>query len=333
MNNKQNYIDKITGWSIERNGEDYLSIERELRFLEDYLYYDFEPALNSQIRFNDRLNLWLDNVKEETFQKLLLKLVPKIFYIGREEFNCLYKTVFSSNIKNWLVECVVSNFETEDYNLLLSNAINETWFCPITDSFRINQFYHLNNISSKHTFRPDWRSLKKFGDLEKISNYIRSSNVKYIVLLEDFVGSGTQSESVIKFANQIVDILGEEDISIKLLICPLIICPIGIDKLSKLCHHNENIDLSSVIQISENELINEERIPEQPELIPTIQMIKTVFPIVIGTSTKMRSIGMYGYKDTGSLVVMYTNTPNNSLPIIYAESNTWFPLFKRHFRD
>ena len=37
----------------------------------------------------------------------------------------------------------------------------------------------------------------------------------------------------------------------------------------------------------------------------------------------------HGYKGTGGVVVMYSNCPNNSLPIIHDETKKWRSLFPR----
>jgi hypothetical protein len=42
--------------------------------------------------------------------------------------------------------------------------------------------------------------------------------------------------------------------------------------------------------------------------------------------------GAFGFRDTGSLVVMFSNTPANTLPVIQHESATWTPLFPRTAR-
>ncbi|WP_285009496.1 phosphoribosyltransferase-like protein [Pedobacter faecalis] len=36
-----------------------------------------------------------------------------------------------------------------------------------------------------------------------------------------------------------------------------------------------------------------------------------------------------GYKQTGGLVVLNTNVPDNTLPLVHHQSPTWKPLFKR----
>jgi len=37
----------------------------------------------------------------------------------------------------------------------------------------------------------------------------------------------------------------------------------------------------------------------------------------------------FGFKGTGALVVMYSNCPNNSLPVLHNESEEWSALFPR----
>jgi hypothetical protein len=40
----------------------------------------------------------------------------------------------------------------------------------------------------------------------------------------------------------------------------------------------------------------------------------------------------FGCFDTGAVVVLYSNTPANTLPLIQHQSNTWVPLFPRSAR-
>ena len=42
--------------------------------------------------------------------------------------------------------------------------------------------------------------------------------------------------------------------------------------------------------------------------------------------------GPFGWRRTGGLIVLHTNTPNNTIPLIHNNSRTWKPLFKRHKR-
>ncbi|WP_162427871.1 phosphoribosyltransferase-like protein [Pontibacter pudoricolor] len=338
MNIKEQYRNKITQWSAEDEGRHFLEIDQKIRFLADQLYLDYEPTFGPFPDFISRLASWVFNVDDEEDQKLLLTLVPKIFYVGREEFNCLHRTAFNSHIVPWLVENGDRKFEDILYESDLENAISQTWFCPVTDSFRINQFYHLNQISSKHTFRPDWRSLTKFGDSQKIIEYIRINNVKNLVLLEDFVGSGGQASSPIKFACQLLeDVKSKIGWEVRILFLPMIICPKGFDHINNtvVWQYNELLSFKPIIRIGETDVINDDSIKLNHQLNPYAELMKRQFAKVLGSSTsgEHKKLSEFGYKNTGGTVVMFTNTPNNSLPVIFVESDTWSPLFKRHSRD
>jgi hypothetical protein len=319
--------EKILKWSENDENSKYIILNHLLEYLGENLYFDYEPSSGPYHDFTSRLNSWLENVVNEEDQKLLFELAERIFYVGREEFKSLNRTAFNSVAKRWLVDKLGVEFENIDFDKLLAEAINSTWFCPITDSFRINQFYHVNQITSQHTFRPDWRSLKKFGSEEKIKNYISVSNVKYIVLLEDFVGTGTQALPSLKFASSL-------STHIKVLFIPLILCPSGYSYINGEMQEYENFALKPVILLKETDLINRNTVTEL-KLEVLSELIERVFDKVKGNPEikKIKAIGPYGYKSTGGLTIMYGNAPNNSLPLILVESNTWAPLFKRHSRD
>jgi hypothetical protein len=334
MPSKKLYRSQLLNWSAGLDGETYLAIDRSISFLSDYLYHDYEPAYELREDFYSRLTKWIFNAEDDDKQKLLLKLVPEIFYIGQDEFNSLYKTAYHSNIHDWLMEQSSVNFETEDYENNLHIALSNTWFCPVTDSFRINQFYHLNSIKCKTTFRPDWRSLKQFGDESKIIDYILQQGIKYIVLLEDFVGSGKQSRPTLEFALNLVRNPRLDD-SVSILFVPLLICPAGLKKVASIFQDRARATISPVICVKPSDLINEKEANRDLQVLAWIELVKSTFSQVKGSlvNKEIAKLKEFGFDNTGSLIVMYTNTPNNSLPLIFVESDSWSPLFKRHTRD
>ena len=109
-----------------------------------------------------------------------------------------------------------------------------TWFCPITDSMDINEFYKANHITGK-ALRPS------FATIEKILAHDPNSNIQFwvsymncpdgnptqplnrIVLLEDIVGSGSQCLPAVRTA--------VEKFCKPVLFVPLILCPNGAEVL------------------------------------------------------------------------------------------------------
>lgn len=93
---------------------------------------------------------------------------------------------------------------------------------------------------------------------------------------------------------------------------------------------------SPVLEIKEKELLNEKFNLNNSEFSKEwVSLIKETIMQVKGPSPSQEAniLKPFGFKNTGSIIVMYTNTPNNSLPLIFVESESWFPLFKRHSRD
>ncbi len=304
-------------------------INRKIIYLSEKLFFDYEPHVGTKREFFARLGSWLDNMQDEEKQKLLFELVPKIFYIGREEMNLLYREAYITNYARWLIDTTQFDFISFGDSEVLNNLVADTWFYPLTDSLRINQFYHVNDIPGKHNYRPDWKSLVQFGDIEKIKDYIKKQEIKRIVLLEDFIGNGGQVSKAIQFA---ANNLSE----IPILIIPLIICPAGIRNSKNLQSQYPNVVVDPVIIVKEEDLIHQNLFDNVSDFF------KSIHPFIIDSYEQVSDsiivdenkdpYGPFGWRNTGGLVVMHTNTPNNSLPLIHNLSNTWKPLFKRHKR-
>jgi len=320
----ESHTEKIIRWSSEEGGNEYVSINELLEYLGNNLYYDYEPSFGPYPDYYSRLKSWIENVPDEKDQQILLKLAKRIFYVGREEFGSLYRSAFNNHIVRWLAEQNIKFLDDPDSITKLKKAIARCWFCPVTDSLRINQFYHINQIKeAHHDYRPDWKSLKKFGDKEKIKKYIGDNKIEYLVLLEDFVGSATQSWEPLVYASELID-------ELKVLFVPLIICPLGITKITDELKKKSNFSMRPVLTLSQDGFITKEALTgEDKESKQFRNLINDAAPFYQFKNDILK----FGFEEMGCLIVMYTNTPTNSLPIIHYESEpTWSPLFKRHHR-
>lgn len=319
---------KVNRW-VSQGEDKYSDINLRINHLDEWLFSDYEPCLGPEANFLTRLNGWLENVNNEDDQKTLFELVPKLFYVGRSELNILYREAYKTIFAGWLIDQTNVDFLQQDVLQILNEAIQETWFCPLTDSLRINQFYHINNIVGKHDFRPDWRSLVKFGDKELIKSYIIEENIKRIVLLEDFIGNGGQvSKAVIFAAKHLPDI--------PILVIPLIICPQGIKNATSLESEYSHIKISPVLSLTEDLFISEDFTKIEEDFAKKIHhlLIDTYERVSCSDiiDDEIDPFGPFGWRRTGGLIVMHTNTPNNTIPLIHNYSRTWNPLFKRHKR-
>jgi hypothetical protein len=259
-------------------------------------------------------------------------------FFSHEDFLALYRSAFNGPITRWVIEKAGLRFDSPDFSDRLDSELyKRTWYCPITDSMDINEFYHVNHISGVE-HRPSFATLAMLDPLKGTPNLIllerlqhflnnpdrygRHRPLRRLVLLEDFVGSGTQMAAAIKWA--------ATKLQIPILVVPLIICApgkIAMDKLIKI--YINSVAASPIIHLDASELLGPRN--KGGSSWPRYLDMEA---LALEVSAKMGPKPAFGYKKTGCSVVTYSNTPNNSLPLIHqrTKTGTWSPLFPRASR-
>lgn len=319
--------------------KDLSVINKRLISLERWLYKSYEPDKFHNGDFWSRLEKYLNNVGTDDEKQLLFQLVAELFYLGPVEFEELYRCAYQGPIARWLIDrCGIDVF-SNDAQKTLQNAARETWFCPVTDSFRINAFFHVNNLAAGANLRPDWHSLLRLGDTDKLNDYCAEQKIKRLVLLEDFVGGGDQSKKAVRYA-------ATEIHGLEVLFVPLLICPTGAENARQLavelCQRRPNsLRFEAVMELPNDAFLTATQSPyiEPNNFIQRLRnLIQTTYPDVSGGQPiGSKPYHPYGYPDdnpSGGLVVMYSNTPDNTLPLVHwcPSSNSWSPIFPRHSR-
>lgn len=309
----------------------YGAVLEEIRFHGDHRYWQFTPALADRPTFEERLADWISNCwPNAVHQKILLQLIPHLQFVDRDDLIALYRAAFNGPIYRWIMNQVNINLleEPAAIHQRVDEAVHQTWFCPITDSMDIAQFHHANEISGK-SYRPAWRDLSEFGDVEKIRKYVAKNNVHRLVLLEDFVGSGTQVRAPIRFA---IDALSPQ---VPIMVCPLVISEAGIEPIQAFAG-NAAFTFEPVFTVPAQVHVHESPTAgEEPLLTEVRQVVINTFPRV-RTPMPWESGDLayaFGFGSLGMLLVLYTNCPNNTLPLIWHESPQWKPLFPRVSRS
>ena len=107
-------------------------------------------------------------------------------------------------------------------------------------------------------------------------------------------------------------------------------CPQAEQNLSPISEIFKNVSIKPTLKAEWNTFIMENR--ESNSNI----IFKKIYDIAKNSFPKMKQGGLecnsfLGFKKIGATIVLYTNTPNNSLPLIWSNNN-WSPLFTRHIR-
>lgn len=291
-----------------------------IEYLARTVFDDYEPS--QFVQFDERLDRWLHNVADDQDRQTLFRLLSYLFFVGRSEFESLYRAAYNGPVRRWLVEQLKFDIADPAAMSLLDAGVAETWFCPITDSMRINSFLKVNNLTGK-THRPDWRSLREFGDTDKIRHFMATNQIRRVVLLEDFVGTGTQMRSAVAFAASISS-------NVAILALPLVSCPVA-DQVGRCLETaHTNVSYTSVTAVAPEMLIKAD---PQPNESPFFRNVRELIGRVSGRlndpAADPASQRYHGYKGTGAVFAMYSNCPDNSLPIICDETTDWQALFPR----
>lgn len=330
--------DLVIKWNSEgktaKSGEEFNAIYERLLFLEDTHYSQYVPTLGSSHHdYETRLERWLENVSHEEDQRLLLEFAPKLTFVGKTEFNKLNQVAFRGPIFRWLIERLRLSLDDADLSAkVIQEARDHTWYCPITDSMPISDFSHVNHLGGID-MRPDWMSLARFGDVSKIKAYmahptaLKPGPLRHLILLEDYVGSGTQMTEAVDFAVSLDPNLG-------VLLVPLIISPVGAAKARDLVAKHPNFAFSPVIELTQSDCLNDATAATGDSVEKAIiEMAKRTFSQVVGNNAAApRPYECFGFLQTGAILVLFSNTPANSLPMIQHASNTWAALFPRSAR-
>lgn len=326
----------VRSWSINN---EITKVNQKINHLERWLYKTYEPNKFGPKDFWGRLEQWLDNVSSDAEKQLLFQLLVEILYLGPVEFEELYRSAYEGPIARWLIDtCQIDIFAPGGQEKLIK-AAGETWFCPVTDSFRVNAFFHVNNLAAGANLRPDWHSLFKLGDTYKINAYCANNNIKRLVLLEDFVGGGSQSLDTVRFAVTHIH-------DLQVLFVPLVICPKGVEKARQLevemCARRVGaLRYEAAMELPNEAFLTLNKSPyvePNPYIKALRNLISMSYPKVSGGQPPgLKPYDPFGFPcsdPTGGLVVMYSNTPDNTLPLIHwcPPENTWHPIFPRHSR-
>ncbi len=314
----------------------------------------YVPAENPgySTQYMVRLGEWLENVDTDAERQLLLEYALHVAFFSHEDLCALYRTAFSGVITRWVIEQEELSLDDSDFQWRLAEELHQrTWYCPVTDSMDINEFYHANHVVGVF-HRPGFALLKMLDQpvedeemdaptrlMKNLTKYIDDPNprvaappLKRVVLLEDFVGSGTQSSGALKWAAKNIDL--------PILFVPLIICAPGVKELAKIAsEHSVKLRVRPLLTIGERDLLGESR--NGMAGIPNAERIekfaRDTFARVAGGLHNDPNIAphtAFGWKQTGASFVSYSNTPNNTLPLIHHRpvSGAWRPLFPRSAR-
>ena len=332
-------VSYIEGWQkefVEPNGiakargSNAIRLRQLYESLANLLYSQYEPTKRVSSRvsrdFLQRLDAWLGCFETDEQRWIAFQSIEYLFFAGQQEFEELYRCAYEHSILPWLIDRAGIDLFSERLDKLLANELATCWPCPVTDSLRINGFLHVTGLRGRD-LRPDWLSLRELGHKDRVASYVQRNGIKYLVLVEDFVGSGNQFCRALNYAVAAFD--GP------ILLVPLIVCAPGDRTIKRFIKRLARGDITYRPQIvlQQSCLVGPTAHPDEPSLFAKLRNVIASSQIAILDGNSPGGRGEeFGYKKVGSMVVLYSNCPNNTPPIYHKWSKRWRPPFPRSAR-
>ncbi|MCD2178226.1 phosphoribosyltransferase-like protein [Rhizobium sp. C1] len=325
----------LSSWCQSDNmGErGFADLTANVDFLEVALFSDYEVTdVGEHGQFGLRLARWLASASSEADQQNLFLMLRYLIFVGRDEMKAASLTAYSKNTAHWLLSTSDISIFDPGARSRLEQSYNQIAFTELTDSFGLGNFLRWNNVHGGNV-RYTWEQhLENWSISDFIFSVMDKGNKDRIVLLEDFVGSGSQVENAIRLCCEINNYIPE----LKVLFCPLIICPKGKAMAIDLQRIYPCLTYSPVLEIPQEHFISPEYVAdERPEYDAIRQTLKAIHGKVKGTpGSWLQQTSAFGYRDTGAIFVKYDNCPDNSVPALHRQSDLgWSPLFYRNSRE
>src|SRR5262245_24236621 len=135
----------VQPWLSEIDSDDLDRLFRHLVWLQNELFNECEP--NPYESFDDRVADWLLNVADDNDRKALFRLLEHLFFVGKRQFDSLCRAAYGDQVRRWIVDQLGLDLVDPNISAQIDQRVVRTWFCPLTDSMRINSFLKLNNLS------------------------------------------------------------------------------------------------------------------------------------------------------------------------------------------
>jgi hypothetical protein len=261
------------------------------------------------------INEWLSNFRGEVFEKsyedqLALWLLANFVFYNEEEVKHLCKTMYRDFIHNLMI----SSRGADDIDSVYNDILQECRFFhlgkPGESSGYVLYYFRQNNELP----------IKKFiSDLNSIESIIKT-----IVFVDDVVLSEGKKSQAGKYINELRDKYAELK-KRKIIILAFIATVEAIEYL-----RDENIEVINCITLDERHKCFH---PQSMVFSHFNEHLHNAEKFARHYGMKIKPNNPLGHNDGQFLFGFFYNTPDNTLPIFWAEENNWIPIRKRYHKN
>ena len=344
-------LGEIMRWADDRARDEF----RWLRLMSHFKYDGYED-FRAGVRFIERLSVWLQQFKQEHREIAYQFLKDRLVYIGSAEMQLLVERFYSEVVERRLVRTVANKLAIPSY-LVWQNpeAVKDflalrrkTLFMALSDGARIDELRRANvGILSNEQIvvatqldGPKWKDLLKKLRKEQGSEATFSE----IYLIDDFIASGTTllrfdendqawTGKLVRFRDTIHEAkkvlsgleIFREDLSIHIhhYVATAYAESIIDERILEVKQKDKDAAWLNNVTFSFGYVLPESLPLTNASTEPFRQLVENYYDASLqNRHSEVSGVEsmMYGYRACGLPVVFEHNTPNNSLPLLWADT-------------
>lgn len=351
-------LDRLVDWSDDERSEWVPALRR----MASYKYDDYEGFSVGE-RFFERLARWLSQGRSDEEKRLMLNFVARdLVFISRDELNHAISCVYPDHIKARLIARVADELAVPAHRVReITNSPEfralrrKTLYLGLSDGARLDRLRRSSPELSHEQFwlSPELSENRSKSVVEKLSKALEEQGLpgdarfQTVVLVDDFYGSGTSlidrattgewKGKLRKIRGHLEEDLVDGDDRVLAEDCEVLVV---LYVASAQAEQHIRTMLAGFAPTWE--LIVIQSLPEElPVTDPgIIDLCEWFFDPVMADEHKGEA--PLGYKRAALPVVLHHNTPNNSISLMWADTEdvpaghrrcALFPRYERHHAD
>jgi hypothetical protein len=364
-------LGEVMQWSDEQARDEFRWLKLMSRFRYDG-YEDFRAG----VRFLERLSVWLQQFKPEDRETAYQFIVNRLVYLGPAEMQLLVERMYPEVVERRLLRAISTSRGIPPYAIWRNPAAvgdlkalrRKSLFMALSDGARIDEFRRANVgvLSNEQIVVATQLDGSKWRDLLKELRKDQGSRATFeeVYLIDDFVASGTTllrfDDEEKSWKGKLVKVRGTLNEAQAALSGAAIVADtakihihhyvasayaesIIRDRVLEMRRSTANAEWLDRVTFSFGYVLPVDLPLTKHSAEPFRKLVEHYYdPSLQNRHSAVSGIDsmMFGYKECGLPLVFEHNTPNNSLPLLWAETagdiakgvHSMRPLFRRRQR-
>jgi hypothetical protein len=325
----------------------------------------FQPYPNDDLpNFIEKLRRWLAQFPANDKRTAFL-LASRIVFVTQRQFESLQRRLYMSFVRRHLLDCIIRDRGLKKFDYIgaspyLASEMDATIFVSNSDSSHLNSFVHRNSayftdqtnrrlVGPELTFwiypakrsqlgPPDVTLTARQFETKVLATDSLLANKRRLIIIEDFSGSGSDLMQSLMLLNQSKLPLKE------IVVAPVIATDRAFNELTACCQSlsSRRYTMMAAYVLREELCCFDGRrksyLDGQEPILDFSPLVKQLSEDMYnqhfaGGSSGIAPEHRHGFGQLALAFVMFSNCPDNSLPILWKQTETWpHALFHRASR-